>query len=162
MIRNLALALAVSLASLDLSVAQNRLYPIKPDPNVTPGRLCDHADQIRYPEMIRYCERHVETHVKVRIIQIYDTRFGYTISRQNRADFKIDHYIPLCMGGSNDVQNLWPQHKSIYQHTDPLEALLCEKMKFGRLRQLQAIELIRRAKNDLSQVRQIIDYASRL
>ncbi|MNT67943.1 hypothetical protein D3C72_2061270 [compost metagenome] len=74
----------------------------------------------------------------------------------NRMDFKIDHYIPLCMGGANDVENLWPQHKSIYAITDPLEPLLCEKMADGRLLQKDAINYIKAAKANLDQVPAII------
>lgn len=153
---------AVLLASFQISWAFSGSYPIKPDPNLTPGRLCNHPDQYRYPEKIKYCERDVETRTKVRVIQIYDLKFGYHIGQQNRSLYKIDHYIPLCMGGSNDIQNLWPQHQHIFNQTDPLEGLLCEKMKSGRLKQVEAVELIRRAKNDLSQVRIVIGYANRL
>lgn len=157
----ISLALATLLASTQFVFAFGS-FPMRPDPSLTPGRLCEHADEYRYPEKIKYCERAVTTYTKVRIIQTYDARFGYGISHQNRQDFKIDHYIPLCMGGANEVQNLWPQHKSIYKHTDPLEQLLCEKMKNGRLKQSVAIELIQRAKNDLSTVNEIWRYANRL
>jgi hypothetical protein len=64
----------------------------------------------------------------------------------NRTDFKMDHYIPLCMGGSNDNENLWPQHKTIYQHTDPIEPVLCELMAAGQILQLKAIAIIRSVK----------------
>ena len=79
-----------------------------------------------------------------------------------RADFKIDHYIPLCAGGSNDESNLWPQHESVYQITDPLEPLVCEKMAAGKLTQAQAIELVRQAKNDLSKADVIINHVDSL
>jgi hypothetical protein len=59
-----------------------------------------------------------------------------------RTTFKIDHLIPLCLGGSNDTDNLWPQHESIYQNTDPLEPFLCEVLASGRIKQLEAVELI--------------------
>jgi len=70
----------------------------------------------------------------------------------NRMDFKIDHFIPLCAGGSNDPVNLWPQHKSVYQQTDPVEPLLCQRMLEGKLSQTDAVKLIMRAKLDLNQV----------
>jgi hypothetical protein len=80
----------------------------------------------------------------------------------NRADFKIDHFIPLCAGGSNDSVNLWPQHKNVYEITDPIEPLLCAKMAQGRLSQTDAIKLIVRAKTDLSQVALVIKILQRL
>lgn len=154
-------ALVVFLGSVQFASAQNR-YPIKPDPTLTPGQLCMHPDTLRYPERIKYCERDVTTNTKDRVIKIYDSKFGYNISHQQRSQFKIDHYIPLCMGGSNEVQNLWPQHQSVYYQTDPLEGLMCEKMKAGRLKQAEAVQLIKRAKNDLSQVQAVLQYVNRL
>lgn len=150
------------LVQFSASYAQNGRFPIKPDLNLTPGQLCAVADEIRYPEKIKYCERDVTTFTKQSIILTYDAKLGYNIRNQNRAAFKIDHYIPLCMGGSNERQNLWPQHQSIYKHTDPLEGLLCEKMKYGKIKQADAINLIRQAKNDLSLIPQILRLVSRL
>lgn len=150
------------LVQVSASFAQNGRFPIKPDTNLTPGQLCAVADEIRYPEKIKYCERDVSTFTKQSIILTYDAKLGYNIRNQNRAAFKIDHYIPLCMGGSNERQNLWPQHQSVYKHTDPLEGLLCEKMKYGKIKQADAINLIRQAKNDLTLIPQILRFVSRL
>ena len=93
---------------------------------------------------------------KQEIIKMYDAKLGYSIGRMNRQDFKIDHYIPLCMGGSNDISNLWPQHKTVYQITDELEGLLCVKMANDRLTQSKAIQLIQDAKNNLDRVSGIL------
>lgn len=148
--------------NFNLAFAQSQRYPIRPDHSLTPGELCQVADAYRYPEKIKYCERNVETQLKDRIIKTYDAKHGYGIQFQNRGSFKIDHYIPLCMGGSNTKFNLWPQHESVYRHTDPLEGLLCEKMKYGKLKQADAIVLIRKAKNDLATVPGIIRAVSTL
>ncbi len=93
---------------------------------------------------------------------MYDRQFGYTIENMQRSQFKIDHYIPLCAGGSNERENLWPQHVSVYTITDPLEPLICGKMSAGRLTQAKAVEFIKAAKNDLSKVADIIKTVSRL
>lgn len=137
-------------------------YPLQPDPTLTPGQLCQVADAYRYPEKIKYCERNVETEEKRRIIATYDAKFNYGIQHQDRQQYKIDHYIPLCMGGSNHRLNLWPQHAAVYRLTDPLEQLLCEKMKIGRLKQKDAVVLIKRAKNDHSSIPGIISNVSSL
>jgi hypothetical protein len=63
-----------------------------------------------------------------------------------RRDFKIDHFIPLCMGGSNELDNLWPQHPSIYVMTDPIEEQLCIRLREGRMKQSDAVRIIRLAK----------------
>ncbi len=129
---------------------------------MTPGSTCQHASRYRYPEKIAYCERNVDSSLKREVIRDYHQKLGYKIQTMDRQAFKIDHYIPLCMGGSNSRDNLWPQHRSVFEITDHLEQLLCEKMAEGVLRQAEAIDLIRKAKNNLDQVDDITEYASGL
>ncbi len=155
----LSTVVSVLLATIQISWAQS--YPLRPDPSLTPGSLCLNQDRFRYPEQIKYCERNVQVETKWRVISIYDAKYGYSIAR-DRNSYKIDHYIPLCMGGSNEIRNLWPQHRNVYMKTDPLEGLLCEKLKYGRVKQMDAIQLIKRAKADLNQVRAIINYVNGL
>lgn len=124
-------------------------YPQEPDPTLTPGSLCEHADSFRYSERIAYCERNVGTSTKQDIIHTYDTRLGFRIESMKRSDFKIDHYIPLCAGGSNQTSNLWPQHKSIFVHTDSIEQKVCELMSRGCLTQTEAVRLIQDVKHNL-------------
>lgn len=135
--------------TLSLQVIAASNYPIKPDPRMTPGKLCDLPVEYRYPEHVAYCGRDVETETKAEIFAAY-RKIGYPMSSTNRADYKIDHYIPLCMGGSNDKVNLWPQHVSIYNITDSIEASLCDKMKQGKLSQAKAMMYMKSVKNDLS------------
>lgn len=142
--------------------ADSSYFPFGPNPQLTPGKLCDRPSSYRYPEHIAYCERDVSYDTKEILIQAYDTKLGYKIESLNRGDFKIDHYIPLCAGGSNDPSNLWPQHKSVYAITDPVEPLLCAKMAAGRLKQSDAINLIVRAKNNLSEVRNVMNILNSL
>jgi hypothetical protein len=116
----------------------------------------------RYPENIIYCERNVDTHLKQQIIREYDEKFGYEIRQMNRMDFKIDHYIPLSIGGANNKENLWPQHKSVFEVTDPLEHLLSEKIKIGAITQVEAVRVIKDAKNNLDKVPELIEYVQSL
>ncbi|MDD4972984.1 MAG: HNH endonuclease signature motif containing protein [Bacteriovorax sp.] len=131
-------------------------FPVGPNPQLTPGKLCDTPTTYRYPEHIAYCDRDVTYDTKEILIQKYDEQLGYHIQTLNRADFKIDHFIPLCAGGSNDVTNLWPQHKSIYEITDPVEPLICAKMATGKLKQADAVKLVVRAKTYLNQVASVM------
>jgi hypothetical protein len=157
------LSLVISIQAFAFNTfAGSTPYPVKPDPALTPGKLCDKATRLRYPEHIKYCDREVDPETKWYVIKLYVQKYGYNIHPGNRGQFKIDHYIPLCMGGSNDPQNLWPQHEKVYQLTDPMEPLLCEKMSMGRLKQSEAIELIKRGKNDFTQIRAILVYVQRL
>lgn len=131
-------------------------FPKAPDLELTPGALCLVADEIRYPEKINYCERDVSTGKKWAVINRYTKKFHFTISEAQRPEFKIDHYIPLCMGGANVVENLWPQHSTIFHVTDALEEILCEAMSLGKMSQVEAVEKIKKGKNDLTQAPIII------
>jgi len=143
------LLLLVSVSTASLRAEQLELpFPETPELDMTPGTLCIHPDSYRYPEKIPYCNRDVDSSTKYDIIDAYDRQYGYKIRASGRSSFKIDHFIPLCMGGSNEVSNLWPQHRSVYDLTDPLEPELCNRMASGRMNQVEAIAIIRRAKAD--------------
>lgn len=153
----LVLVLSLS-ASLSAGAFQKGTdFPQGPDAHLTPGSLCSHPSTHRYPERIPYCERNVESQLKREIFREYDAKLGYNTTQMDRQAFKIDHYIPLCMGGSNEKDNLWPQHVSVYTLTDPMEGLACEKMAQGVLTQEHAIELIKRGKNDFDTIDTVID-----
>lgn len=133
------------------------LFPKTPDAAMTPGETCANPDSYRHPANIPYCERDVSSSTKKLIIDQYDETRGFKIRTMNRGDFKIDHFVPLCIGGSNSVKNLWPQHKSIYVHTDPVEHKTCELMALGKIKQADAIALVRKAKLDVAKAKAIVE-----
>jgi len=123
-------------------------YPSGPDERLTNGDLCEHGDSHRYPEQIEYCSRSVSSSKKWDIIDQYEA-LGYEIRRFGRENFKIDHLIPLCAGGSNDESNLWPQHRTVYEQTDKIEEMTCRLMAQGKMTQEEAVALILDTKNNL-------------
>ncbi len=137
-------------------------FPTNPNLAITSGKLCDRPVKMRYPEQIPYCERDVTYQTKEIVIAEYDQKGGFIISKLPREDFKIDHLIPLCVGGSNDIVNLWPQHKSVYVITDPLEPALCEKMALGKLKQADAVKLVLDGKTHLNKIPAILSYLKKL
>ena len=153
--------LGVVLLISNLALAADK-YPTGPNPQTTPGSLCQNSSKKRYKENITYCERNVNTSDKNEIIKMYDEELGYHIRELNRGDFKIDHFIPLSIGGSNSRDNLWPQHKSVYMVTDPLEQEVFNKISEGRITQAEAIRVIREAKLNLGRVPELLDYVSGL
>jgi len=157
--KHLIALVLVTLVSLSSHAGDS--FPKGPDANLTPGALCTRPTSHRYPEGISYCDRNVDSSTKKDIFVQYD-QIGYRTRSMNRMDFKIDHYIPLCMGGANDITNLWPQHKSIYAITDPLEPLLCQKMSEGKLLQKDAVRMIKFGKANLDQVPALIKQAMAL
>lgn len=136
-------------------------YPFAPDARLTNGALCTTPSEYRYPEQIPYCERDVATATKNDIFVAY-RRLGYILPSGSRKDYKIDHYIPLCMGGSNQTTNLWPQHITLYTKTDPLEKAICDKMKAGRMEQSAGVRMIKAVKNNLRLLPQAFAELSRL
>ncbi len=132
-------------------------FPEGPELKETPGALCLKGVK-RYPENITYCERDVTSDLKKQIIRMYDQEFGYNIQKLPRDQFKIDHFIPLSIGGSNDITNLWPQHRSVYEITDPIETLLFEKISTAKIKQADAIRLVREVKLNLSKAPEVTRY----
>lgn len=131
-------------------------FPRTPHLEMTPGSRCDHPDTYRYGEKVPYCERDVKSHRKAAIFVRYDSELGYATRSISRGQFKIDHHIPLCMGGSNEDNNLWPQHSSVYELTDPAEGYLCERMAEGSMRQFDAIKVIQEIKQSPERAAQIL------
>ena len=142
-------------------LAPNEKYPNGPDAEMTPGKLCVNG-KTRYAQQIIYCERSVSSGEKNAIIADYDQELGYKIRTMNRMDFKIDHFIPLSIGGSNDVENLWPQHKSVYAYSDKLELLLFQAMEADKIKQMDAIRVIKECKTELTKCSSLEDYVSGL
>jgi hypothetical protein len=136
-------------------------YPKSPLKQLTPGSLCDRPDKFRYPEQIAYCERDVSGQQKREIFEDY-RRAGFRLDPSTRGSFKVDHFIPLCAGGSNHDDNLWPQHRSVYEITDPLEGLGCEKLAVGRISQAELVKRITTAKKDISQAAESLRYLNSL
>lgn len=146
--------LSLSILAFDITWAED--FPTSPSNQLTPGRLCTRPDSFRYAEKIPYCDRNVSPETKLKIMAEYDQTLGFRILQMPREQFKIDHFIPLCAGGSNDRVNLWPQHESVYTVTDVLEEMICLKMQKGRLLQKDAVQLIIHAKTNLDLVPSIM------
>lgn len=133
-------------------------YPTKPDSSLTPGSLCRDPDSYRYPEKIPYCERdHLSSDTKNLVIENYRRR-GYRIDPKKRSAFKVDHLIPLCAGGSNNMNNLWPQHKKVFEITDPIEPLGCKKLAEGRISQRDLVNIIIAVKKSPSRSQETMAY----
>ena len=147
--------LAVTLLLSSAAQAYLAEFPEVPVDELTPGSLCNRPVEYRYPEGIAYCGRDVDRELKEEVIQEYRER-GFQIPASKRSFFKIDHFIPLCAGGSNEMENLWPQHRSIYKITDELEAVGCLKLQQAKIAQDKLVELIKLAKRNLNKTSEIL------
>jgi len=76
--------------------------PILPDPKLTPGETFDvSAQDICVPGYAK----------KVRAVPAWLKRQAYAeyeITEHEPGDYEVDHLIPLSLGGSNSIRNLWP------------------------------------------------------
>lgn len=155
---SLTMVLSFNLSSVaEASFIGKFEIPDGPNAEKTPGDLCKYG-RPRYSQKITYCERNVSSSTKQRIIAEYDVELGYEIRQLPRGDFKIDHFIPLSIGGSNDEKNLWPQHKSVYKFTDPIESHVANLIANNRISQADAIQAVKDCKLNLPKCKDVEDY----
>jgi len=72
----------------------------------------------------------------------------YSVDPKNHPPGEIDHFYPLCAGGSNDVTNLWFQPATNvwngknygFHEKDDLEAWICQQIMTNRLNPLEAFD----------------------
>jgi hypothetical protein len=102
--------------------------PVVPDPSLTPGAVAstDPNDVCGVVDGVTYSRRHRHTPAELKR-EVYAE---YGIDRAGQ-DFEIDHRVPLCIGGADVGENLWPQegwqHPS-YHDKDRLEAEVCREV----------------------------------
>ena len=105
--------------------------PILPDPKLTPGDTFDvTAQDVCVPGYAK----------KVRAVPAWLKRQVYAeygITQYKTGDYEVDHLIPLSLGGSNSIRNLWPQSTKTSPWNsyvkDALESKLHKLVCAGRL-----------------------------
>lgn len=119
-------------------------YSFPETPLHSPGHLCSPKDkdflEYRYPERIHYCRRNVSTTTRKKVYAMYGVPWN------EREHFSVDHVIPLSVGGSNSLQNLWPEHLSIKCRRGNLEFKTYLQLRRGSITQMEAIEKILKSK----------------
>jgi hypothetical protein len=94
-----------ALAFLFLAQAALAQQPtsLLPDPKLTPGEVFEvTAHDICVPGYAK----------KVRAVPAWLKRKAYAqygITEYKTGNYEVDHLIPLSLGGSNSIRNLWPQ-----------------------------------------------------
>ena len=125
----LFLAVALAFSFLGNADAHDAFLP---NPKLTPGRVAKSEKD----------RDGVTTAMEQKIFARYRLPWEW------RASFKIDHLIPLELGGADTIDNLWPQRIEAKPYgpgrKELLTEVLLEKVRSGRLTLDQAQEEIRR------------------
>lgn len=126
------------------AVAGTLPAPLIPNPSMTMGDACSKGDrdfkEYRYREHIPYCQRNVSSSLKREIYA------AYGIPTNCQKDYTIDHFYPLSLGGNNQRDNLWPEHRAVKHTRQDLEMELYEQLKAGKITQSRALAEIKEAK----------------
>lgn len=127
-------------------VAPAFLYP---DPSLTPG-VAETFDQ-RVISATVDGQTYSKSHRNVPESLKNDVYARYHITLPvPPGSYEVDHFMPVCAGGSNDIKNLWPQPaKNLwdgqnfgFHEKDRLETYLCSQIKSGNLDPKIAFEKI--------------------
>ncbi len=134
----LATCFSLSAAATDLA------FPHVPNEKLTPGEFCTRQDPDylgdAYPEKIAKCDRDVIYATKQKVYDLY------SVKQSCRVNYTIDHFIPLSIGGNNEIGNLWPEHKAVKALRQNLELNLFQELRDGKISQAEAVRRIREAK----------------
>jgi hypothetical protein len=99
--------------------------PILPDPSLTPGDTFE----VTVPDLCvpGYTKkvRNVPAEMKWELYR------EYGITLHGTGDYEVDHLIPLELGGSNSIKNLWPES----HRTSPWNAQVKDRLE-GKLHEL--------------------------
>lgn len=57
----------------------------------------------------------------------------YSLPKSRWHEVQFDHRVPLCLGGADDVANLWPQNRTAAKRKDELEVYACREACAGRI-----------------------------
>jgi hypothetical protein len=115
-----------------LATAQVGAFEVRPSKNLTGGSVrtgdrdaaCGHAGEHRGP---------MNAGRRDAVLRRYGLPAG------KHPDYEIDHLIPLCLGGSDDPSNLWPQPRRTIEDAwnaeakDRLERRICDMVCDGEI-----------------------------
>ena len=117
-----AIAFLVFLAQVVLA---QQPTPIVPDPKLTPGDTFEVTVQDLCVPGYTKKVRNVPAEMKR---EVYEE---YGITSHGSGDYEVDHLIPLELGGSNSIKNLWPES----HRTSPWNAQVKDRLE-GKLHEL--------------------------
>jgi hypothetical protein len=103
----IVVAVAMSTLVMISSLAADAKKGVLPDPDSTEGSI--RPDGRERDQVCDSTKRHRGPMTPDRRDEVL---LRYGLQPGPRLDYEIDHLIPLCLGGSDDFTNLWPQPRS--------------------------------------------------
>jgi hypothetical protein len=108
-------------------IAPALAFDIRPDPDSTEGlvRIDGHSRELA-------CDRSKNHRGPMSADRRDEVLIRYGLPPGQHPDYEIDHLIPLCLGGSDDFSNLWPQPRASIdpkwnaEAKDRLERFMCD------------------------------------
>lgn len=107
---------------------------IRPDPQSTEGSV--RIDGKTIAEDCGHAKEHRGAMTKARTEEV---QIRYGLPTGHHPDYEIDHLIPLCLGGADDPDNLWPQPRETIEPVwnaekkDKLERRVCAMVCRGQV-----------------------------
>jgi hypothetical protein len=126
-----ALALACALASPAVAASDGT----EPDPVLTPGAIRT-ADRNLIEAVNTAAVRNVSGAEKLAVYRRYGMKGPHDAipGTDHLPPYEVDHRVPLCAGGANDITNLWVQASDgpwTFHDKDALEDRVCSRLKRG-------------------------------
>ena len=135
---------ALTLAALAIS-APTRVDSPLPDPQLTPG-VADRAVTLAQIDKPGFAasRRRVGVGLRVSVFRAYGRA-------PNGRVYELDHLVALCLGGTNDARNLWPQRWHLIVGGRDVGARTKDRLELYYLRRVRARRLsIRDAQDGMS------------
>lgn len=114
------------LAPLLLSSSLLAASPERPDPKLTPGEVFNVTKERVCSPRYATNARHVTREMKRATFRRYHVKYF-------PHAYQVDHLIPLCLGGRNSLENLWPEPIDRALESDKVERRLCHEVCAGEI-----------------------------
>jgi hypothetical protein len=119
--------LALALLALAVVPAGCHVDGLLPDRACTPGAAATRSLDVVCRTSTRQ-RRHVDRALRRRVFLEYGLA-----PREPSEAFEVDHLIPLELGGSNELANLWPEASPGFHEKDRVEDELHARVCSGRM-----------------------------
>jgi hypothetical protein len=113
-------------------------YRIMPNYDLTPGHIMETNDNLVCQKGYSRTVRYVSMKKRKQVYEDYGVKYP-----QIPGNYEVDHFIPLSLGGSNELENLWVQPSPEFRWKDKVEFVLWRKVCKNEITLLEAQKIIK-------------------